>query len=139
MNKIVLLLALLAFAVTSFGQHLRDTTISREYYLQKSKRQKATGWLLLAGGTTLTVAGLIIGNQEEDPADFGLGRHFTTGLSLFVPGVIADLASIPFFISSAHHARKAATISVGTQALQWPQHHRLVAKRGGVVTIKVDL
>lgn len=86
-------------------------------YLIKSKQQKKAGWILLGGGTALTVIGLatfpkdyniIFGNDKrtESKADVAGGLIIAGGLSM--------LGSIPLFIV----ARKNKTMANLTVAMQ---------------------
>ena len=120
MKTISIFLVILFVAMQSFGQ---NQSLLKEDYLQKSKSQKTTGWVLLAGGTTLAVVGAIIFSDSDD----WWSSDLDTGGFLMLGGVAVDLASIPFFISSAKNARKAATISFNYQKMYFPQQHIFVA------------
>ncbi len=62
MKTISIFLVILFVSLQSFGQ---NQALSKEDYSQKSKNQKTTGWILLASGTTMAVAGLIsMSNQD---------------------------------------------------------------------------
>ncbi len=82
-----MLFSLLTISV--FGQ----TTFSKEYYLQKSKNQKKTGWILLGGGTLMAVIGAVSFNSNYNSS----GDYGSTDAAgfLFLGGVAADLISIP--------------------------------------------
>jgi hypothetical protein len=136
MKKIALTMALICFALSLFSQATSDTTFSKDYYLQKSKNQKTTGWVLLAGGTTMAIVGTLIFSKSDflsgDPdADIG-------GV-LFVGGLVADLVSIPFFISSSKNARKAATITINNQKILSPQQNAFTFKPQPTITLKIGL
>ena len=111
--------------------------LTKQEYLDKSKRQKTTGWVLIAGGTAMAVIGGIIFEQSEflseDDPDTDLG-----GI-LFATGLAADLASIPFFISSGKNARKAATISFKNQKILLPLQNGFVKKNRPAITLIVHL
>jgi hypothetical protein len=133
-KKIILPLTLLLFIVQSFSQAPAHT---KDYYLQKSKNQKTTGWVLLAGGTTMAVIGAIIFSQSDFLSSDDPGTD--AGGFLFVGGIVADLASIPFFIGSAKNARKAATISFNNQKIVFPQHNGFAARTLPSITLRIGL
>lgn len=94
-----------------FGQ---TPTHDKSYYLTKSKNQQKAGWVLLAGGTAMTVIGVITGNAQTSADDYSIPD--ASGF-LMVGGILVDLISIPLFVSSAKNARTAATLSFGNQPL----------------------
>lgn len=113
-KKIVFSLLVITLGITVSGQQPEPVNkMTRQDYLQKSKNQKTTGWILLGGGTAMAVVGAIVFGQSdwlsEDDPNTDLGGF------LFVGGIVADLVSIPFFISSSSNARKAAAISLITK------------------------
>lgn len=117
MKKLVIILLTLFFMIETFAQ---APAPSKEYYLQKSESQKTTGWILLGGGTAMAVVGIIIAaNDNPGPYDI-YGSNFETGSFLMGAGFIADLVSIPFFISSGKNARRAANISLHRQKIAVP-------------------
>src|SRR6266542_6050011 len=110
MKEILTFCLLLSIAITTFSQP--DTVIPNRSiktdYLKKSKNQKTIAWVLLGGGTTMLVTGLIIArNAPANP-----NEDFNNGASLSVIGVLVDLASIPFFIAGARNKGKALSVSL---------------------------
>src|SRR5687768_5406283 len=63
-------------------------------FLQKSKKQKKTGWILAASGIGITVAGVIHMSNPENLDKF-FGVDFT-GLALTIGGVIIALSGSHF-------------------------------------------
>ena len=55
----------ISFTAPSFAQQT-DTVkpMARQDYLDKSKRQKTTAWVLLGGGAALIAIGLLIGSLD---------------------------------------------------------------------------
>lgn len=137
MKNILFLLLLLAFTRGSMGQRLRDTTMSKAFYLEKSKNLKKTGWILLAGGTTLMIAGAVVASQGDylDPND----SQLNIGGALFVTGLVVDLVSIPIFIGSAKNARKAASLSLQKQMVLFPQQDAAVVNTGPSLAFRIGL
>jgi hypothetical protein len=134
MKTISIFLVILFVALQSFGQ---NPSLSKEDYLQKSKNQKKTGWILLGGGTAIAVAGTIsMSNQDFWSSD---NSGYDTAGYLMLGGLAVGLASIPFFISSAKNANKAATISFNYQKTYFSKHDIFVAKMQPAITIKIPL
>jgi len=100
------------------GQSTLDQINKRDYYLKKSKSQKTAGWILVGGGTTLIIGGAVFFTGAailsiatlQDPAKNGT----VVAAYILLTGVVADIVSIPFFISAAHNKRIASSISLGT-------------------------
>lgn len=116
MKNIYFLLVLFT-ATTLLGQNTPNQEYTKEYYLQKSKDQNKTAWILLSTGTVIGVVGLIgFGNSWDDSSNSSTDIY---GF-LFLGGVISTLGSIPLFISSGRNARKAATISFNNQPILCP-------------------
>jgi hypothetical protein len=135
MKKVIVSLLLLVFVIQSFGQ---VEPLTKDEYLQRSKNQRTAGWILLAGGTTMAVTGIaLISNADfwssEDNASFDAGGFLLLG------GVLADLTSIPFFISSATNARRAAAISFKNQKLLVPTNNAFVWKYQPAISLKIEL
>jgi hypothetical protein len=132
MKKIILLLTLLVFLVKSFSQ---TPALTKDEYLQKSKNQKTTAWVLLVGGSALIITGILV-----DDANSGKGINLDfTGVGIAAVGFVAASCSIPLFINSAHNARKAATISFNNQKILFPQQHTVVLKTQPTLTLKIAL
>ena len=134
MKKIFFCLTLLLLTVKSFSQ---TPALSKEDYLKKSKTQKTVGWVMLGGGVAMTTIGYVIITQQvnDDPLN-----AITTGqgyVVLMIAGAATALGSIPFFISSAKNARRAAAISFNNQKILFPQQNTFVLKTQPTVTLKI--
>ena len=80
-------------------------SMTKQDYIQKSKNQKTTAWIMLGGGTAMAVGGMVwVVNNLFEP-DQGESVVFFMGLG-------AMIGSIPLFIASGRNARKAADMSV---------------------------
>ncbi len=90
-------------------------------FLQKSRNQKTTAWLLVGGGGAVLITGLIVSvaNTTHDIVDVatlqGQGRNTNTGAILIVAGGVTALGSIPLFLASSRNKRK-ANLSVSKQS-----------------------
>ncbi|MFV5702655.1 hypothetical protein ACM55F_12360 [Flavobacterium sp. XS2P12] len=134
MKKTITFLILLLFTVNAFSQTIPDNEFSKEYYLKKSKNQKTTGWILLSGGTIMTVVG-VIGFSDS----WYSSSNATTDAYGFIMlgGVVSGLGSIPFFIMSGNNARKAATISLINQPVFSPMQGSLVLNSQPALSVKI--
>lgn len=140
MKKTFLLWITLSLATACWCQGTLGITLPKEHYLKKSKNQKTTGWVLLAGGTALSITGLVLGDGKEGRMNYdGFSEKFRTSMSLFAGGVVMNLLSIPFFVSSTKNARTAATISVQEQKIAFAHHKVLKISTQPSVTLKVPL
>jgi len=135
MKKMMLLLTVSLFALVTYSQSL-NPTLTKDYYLQKSKKQKTTGWVLFTGGTTMAVIGGLV---FSDHFDYGSDAATDASSFLVLGGVFLDLLSIPFFISSASNTRKAASISFNTQKLLLPQHNIFIPKHQVGLTLRIGI
>ena len=133
MKKILIFLMLLLFTVRAFGQEIPSTEFSKEYYLEKSKKQKTTGWVMLAGGVVVTIVGVIgFSSTDWDESSSDAYGFMTVG------GPLICLGSIPFFISSGSNAKKAATLSFSNQPILLPQQGSLVQNSQPSLSLKID-
>ena len=136
MKKMILAFTIILFTAATISQ---TPAPSKEYYLQKSKNQKTTGWVLLGGGTAMAVVGIILASSDNPESGDIYGPNFESGSLLLVAGLAADLISIPFFISSANNARKAANISFNHQKILYPQPGNFVVKSQPSITIRIRI
>ncbi|MFV5686366.1 hypothetical protein ACM55I_13060 [Flavobacterium sp. GB2R13] len=134
MKKTITFLILFLFTVNAFSQTIPNNEFSKEYYLKKSKNQKTTGWILLSGGTIMTVVGAIgfsdswYSNSNATADAYGF---------IMLGGVVSGLGSIPFFIMSGNNARKAATISLINQPVFSPMQGSLVLNSQPALSLKI--
>ena len=102
MHKVFYLLIAIILSISSAAQ-LTDSSkaLIKQEFLQKSKRQKTTAWILLGTGLALDFAGSLW--VVNDP--------FANGPAVLVAvGTTSILASIPFFIISAKNKKKAMKV-----------------------------
>jgi hypothetical protein len=103
MKKIVLILLLLSFTFSSYSQRITKDLSEATYYLQKSKKQKTAGWLLLSGGTVMCASGYVVFIYEGLQGDGIYGTKAKLALAMFYAGGAAIVGSIPLFIASARN------------------------------------
>ncbi len=117
MKKILAILLVAFYTVTLAGQD----TLTRDYYLQKSKNQKTAAWVLLGGGALMTIGGAIwfnetfsidIFGEDDDPGE-------NTAGFVMIAGVGAMAGSIPLFIASARNKGRAEkmTVFIGSERM----------------------
>ena len=108
-----------SFHTILLNHDLQNNQHTKEYYLQKSKRQKTAAWILLGGGTVLGAIGLI--EAENNFAMFGLGdsKKYNFFVGMTIAGIVADLVSIPLFISSSKNKKRAVELSVSNEKLDF--------------------
>lgn len=145
MRKIILSMALLLFLVKTFSQNV-DSTLSKNYYLQKSKDQRIAGAVMMVGGSALMSIGLIMGLHEFGDAlanTFSGTPHKNAGATsqvLFFAGLGMSFCSFPLLLASRRNRRIAATISLHMQKTSIrQQHHSLVLKTQPALTLRVPL
>jgi hypothetical protein len=85
---------------------------SKEYYMNKSRSQSTSAWVLLGGGAALATGGLLIGMnnldwgyENDNDGDYDLG------MGMFWVGSAAMLGSIPLFIASARNKGRGLSAS----------------------------
>jgi hypothetical protein len=84
-----------------------------QYYLQKSRDQKAGAFILMAGGLTLGIfGGLSTMNLDGK-------RNISTTYTLIGFGTVSFLASIPLFISASKYKLRAMMV-IRTQQINIP-------------------
>lgn len=136
---------LLIIATTLFGQQTKPTPkLTKQDYLQKSKKQKTAAWLLLGGGTVLAVSGAVISANEtaNDIGDIFLGRYEEggdAGVVLFIAGFASMAGSIPFFIASGRNKNKAINLSFKMQRVPQLQKGSLINESIRSLSIKISL
>ena len=131
--KAILLVLAIALATNLYSQ---GSTNNKQMLLEKSKSQKTAGWILLAGGAALGVTGAVVfANSDflsESDGNTDLGGFMMLG------GSVAMLVSIPMFISSANNARKAATLTIGTQKLLIPHADKTALQLQPTIGLRIN-
>lgn len=112
MRSITTFVVCLFSLVNIYGQEAVEQLQTKDMYLQKSKKQNTAAWVLLIFGTAMAIGGGIAFNNNYD-----VSSYTETDISgvIMVAGVVADLASIPFFISAGKNKRKGASLSFNMQ------------------------
>lgn len=97
--------------------------MTKQDYLELSKKQKNTGFILLGGGAAAVIAGSVL--FSENFCIWGCTNSedalAATGAALAVGGGVAMLVSIPSFINSSKNATRAAQLSLVRETLPGPR------------------
>ncbi|CAN1515915.1 hypothetical protein MCEGE10_00940 [Flavobacteriaceae bacterium] len=134
MKILLLFTAILLLTTNLRGQNTTVIPNSKEYYLEKSKKQNKTGWFLFGTGIVLSTVG-IIGFSNSDFLD---SNSETDAYGFMIlGGAIAGLSSIPVFIGSANNARRAASLTFNADLFL--KQNTLVQNYQPVIGIKIEL
>ena len=131
MKKIISLSLLLIISATSFSQQTKpSSSLTKQDYLQKSKLQKKTGFILLLGGTAcvLVVPLGVLGIKS-----------LTANAIPFVAGLIAIPASIPFLIAASRNKKKGMSLSIRNETAPRLQNSNFIYRAVPSVTLKIHL
>ena len=149
MKKCIILSLLLVFATASFSQQIvQKQTLTKADYQQKSKKQKKTGLILLAGGAGLIITSLVIpqGELVYDGICFVIyctDKYKNDGLvsGFFIAGGLAALTSIPFFIASSKNKKRANVLSAFLKMEKTPVLRRSMSSSQAfpVISVKISL
>jgi hypothetical protein len=119
MKKMIALSLLLAFGSVSFSQqNIQKLKMTQENYLQKSKKQKKMGWILISAGAASFIVSAVI-PKGELTGEIGwpclcqdVHQNDNVKAAFGLAGAVSAIASIPFFIVSGKNKRKARAASV---------------------------
>lgn len=124
MKKVILLIMSLLFIVNVFCQEIPVPEKKKDYnyYMQKHKRHKTTRLILLGVGTSMVFVGAVgfSANFEIMGSGGDAQKADIFGIIMSI-GIVADIVSIPFFISASSNKKKAASVAITNQNIQLPQ------------------
>ena len=139
MKKIILFPMLLILSAASFSQQITtNTPVTKADYLQKSKNQKSTAWVLLGGGSALMITGFLIAGGGNGDVSFGAAG---TGVIVGGLGFLSTLGSIPLFIASGRNKRKANAATAFFKMEKTPviQQTGFVSRSYPALSFKINL
>jgi len=111
-----------SFTIYCYGQKIEQKRkLSKQEYLERSKNQRNTGWILLGGGTLAVVAGAIIFDKNFDIWDDTSDNAETGGVVLMGVGGAAMASSIFLFSQSMANKEISKELSVIIKLNQAPQ------------------
>jgi hypothetical protein len=153
MKKIIPHLVLLVFPVVVFCQSTpNDIPAIKTDYLKKSKNQKTAAWILLGGGSALTITSALMAAPKvsEDYGNALAGvftaepapeNNYTAENILLIAGVASMLSSIPLFIASKKNKRIAMNMSanIKMENARMLQYHSFVQTSYPAIAFKINL
>jgi hypothetical protein len=138
MKKIIVFMMLLVLSAASFSQPTTNpATTAKTDYLQKSKNQKKTAWIMLGGGASFILLGDLIGNSKS--SSFG---DAGTGFVVAGIGALSMLGSIPLFIASTKNKKKAnnaSTLLLKMEAIPAIQRQSFTQYSYPAISLKISL
>lgn len=135
MKLLLTFIVFLLIVENIFSQNFTDQNQIKDFYLEKSKNQNTTGWVLLGAGTALIIGGAYAFDKSWDNESATV-----TDISGFaiLAGVIADIACIPFFISAGRNKKKAASLSLCYQNIYVKQNFFYCQNGKPSIVLKVE-
>lgn len=133
MKKTIFSVVLLLLITKLFSQ---APTLSKDYYLKKSKTQKTIAWVMVGTGTALMVTSLFIKANNQNNDDGWLVDGWKI---VFFPGMATTVASIPFFISSAKNKYRALELVISNQKILFYKQNFVALKAQPAITLKIEL
>lgn len=136
---------LVVLSAASFSQQTNPAPqLTNQDYLQKSKKQKTTAWILLAGGAALSITGAILSSHTLiniliDPLNPESTSGSDADVIVLLTGAAAMLGSVPLFISAGKNKRKAMSLSFKMEQVPQLQIASLVNKPTPSVSLKIKL
>ncbi|MBK7560471.1 MAG: hypothetical protein IPI68_02890 [Chitinophagaceae bacterium] len=142
MKKIIVFTILLITANATFSQPSNvSSTLTKQDYLQKSKHQKTAAWILMGGGATLLLTGIVIPKGALTHSGFLDDTYKNDGIkdAFDLTGIVSMLGSIPFFIASSKNKKKAASLSFKNEPIPKLQKNSFVYRTIPALTLKIYL
>ena len=147
MRQIILCTMLFLVASSSFSQQTTSQpSFTQQDYLEKSKKQKKIGTILLVGGGGLIATAIIIPKGELVYDGICVGaycsdKYKNDGIksAFFIAGGLSALGSIPFFIFSKKNRRKATIVSFKIEPTTHLYKQNLVYTSFSALRVKVNL
>jgi len=139
MKKMILSLSMVFFILNSFSQ-TPTTSFSKEYYLEKSKKQKKTAWRVLGAGLGIAAIGGLVQLSNSNQTSYGSGFELDfTGAYIAIGGGVVSLASIPCFVNAAKNKKLAVTVVFENQNILLPQSNDLILKKQPSLCLRIGL
>ena len=142
MKKIITCTVMLAFSATSFcQQNVQKQSLAKTDYLQKSKKQKTAAWVLLGGGATLVLTGIIIPKGDLVYEAFLFSSYENDGVkgTFELIGLVSMITSIPFFIASKKNNKRAMSFSFKNEPATQLVKSNLVCRSVPSLNLKFSL
>jgi len=139
MKKMISLLLLFAVSLTVFSQ--QNIPGINTDYLKKSKKQKKIALILLGGGATFFLTGVVIPKGELVHSGFLGNDYENDGIkSAFkLTGMLSMLGSIPLFIASSKNKKRAASLGFRMEKTPSLQQQNFVHHSYPALTLNLSL
>jgi hypothetical protein len=139
MKKIIAIIFFFTISTLCFSQQIDSLPVlTKQDFLQKSKSQKTTAWIMLVGGAILTGTGMAIGVNESTDA---VVSPFTLepGPVLLITGSVFMLSSIPLFMAANKNKKKAMSLTIKNEKALQLHKQKFVYKSIPSISLKVAL
>lgn len=118
MKNLVSFLCCFLIALVLYSQETPVTNMNTHFYHEKSRRQKKTGYILLAGGTALIFIGVTeLSHDISLTTSSGDSSDSQAYAVMAITGLAMDIASIGFFISAGKNKQKGLSLQVSSQGI----------------------
>jgi hypothetical protein len=143
MKRVLTLLICIIMTGSACCQTHAISEKDQNYYLQKSKNLKTTGWIVFAGGLTIAAVGGLIQLHDwqvwkNDTESWDFVPDFRGAYTAVAGGCVAVL-STPFFIFSGVNKKKAAFVSLSQQQIPLHLQNKLKQKWVPALTLAVNI
>ena len=127
-RKIWALILTAFLIVNTFSASAQE--MSKQDYLDKSRTQKTTAFILLGSSAAMIGTGIYLYNFQDGYIDV---------LVLYSVGFWTWVASIPFFVSSSKNAKKAAQLGFRNEPIHMPKYASNLSRSVPSITLKIPL
>jgi cytochrome c biogenesis factor len=137
MSRIMFCLMLVLMVVAVAAQSKSDSILTADAYLEKSKRLKSTGAVMVGVGIAATVMGIVMAHNahvDDNPLSY---LNKLPGQMLIVAGVTTALCSIPIYIKAGKYQRQAAALSIGNRNIISPFQSGFIASSQPTITLSI--
>ena len=121
----------------------QETSLSKDAYVAKAKKQNTAGWVILGTGFTISTIGLIVEMNEVttelasiiilEPRD-----EKSAGGALLIAGSIVMASSLPLFIASSKNRKRAATAFIKMESQHELKNASFVTSSFPALALKIS-
>jgi len=142
MKKFILFVTMLIIAVSTFSQQTNPSpSLTKADYMQKSKKQKTAALVLLGGGATFVLTGILIPKGDLIHEGWLDNSYKNDGIKgvFELTGILSMIGSIPLFTASGKNKKRAMSISFQNETIPQIQNNSLVYRSVPSVSLKINL
>jgi hypothetical protein len=107
---------------------------TQDFYLEKSKKLKTIGWILVGTGTAAIITGVVVDNVKKGPY-----MESSAGGAIELIGFPCVLVSVPCFIYAAKNKKKALEFSFIEQRIFIPLRNISVKTTQPAISLSLKL